>query len=631
MSISNRFSGVFLTALLAAAIGLAGCSSGGSEDDDEICNNGTDDDGDGDSDCSDSDCTADPTCTGGAEDCDNGTDDDGDTDVDCDDSDCAADPACTSPAEDCDNGTDDDGDTDIDCADSDCAADPACTGACTADVDYGDGTLTNQEIAAAGLPDALVVIGDLNADPDGIVIEMYSGFGAMADGIVPGTYILAGDDLNYATCGLCVRLFTETADDGYFATGGSVLITSVEPTVVIDLSAVTFEHVTIDGTTFESTPHADGCTSELNSAGFDVAPPPVEICDNEIDDDGDTDVDCDDADCAADVACTGPVEICDNTIDDDGDTDIDCDDADCAADPFCTGTVCTADADYGTIALTDQVVFGASLPDALGVRGALNADIDGIQLEMYDGFGALAAGIVPGTYTLAGDDLNYSTCGLCVRMYTETADSGYFATAGTVDITSVDPFIATLSGLAFEHVDIDGTTFVSTPHADGCVSAVASTGFDLTPTGPICTADADYGAATLTNQLAEDGLPDFIGAVGDLNADIDKVQVELYDTFGVFTTGGITTGTFAITGDELNYSTCGACVRLLTETTPDSGYMATGGTITVTALSPNLVVDLSDVTFEHVTIDGTTFVSTPHADMCTTAVTSASFDVLPTL
>lgn len=106
--------------------------------------------------------------------------------------------------------------------------------------------------------------------------------------------------------------------------------------------------------------------------------------------------------------------------------------------------------------------------------------------------------------------------------------------------------------------------------------------------------------------------------------------IELYNGFGVFG-AGITTGTYTLTGDELDYATCGVCVRLYTEADPDDGYLATGGTVTVTALSPNLVVDLSDLTFEHVTIDPTTFASTPHADSCTSTMTSAPFDVLPTL
>ncbi len=67
-------------------------------------------------------------CTPSAEVCDNGSDDDCDGDIDCADADCSGDPACAcSPtAEVCDNGADDDCDGATDCADSDCSADPAC-------------------------------------------------------------------------------------------------------------------------------------------------------------------------------------------------------------------------------------------------------------------------------------------------------------------------------------------------------------------------------------------------------------------------------------------------------------------------------------------------------------------------
>jgi len=55
-----------------------------------------------------------------SEDCDNGVDDDGDGDVDCEDSDC---PACP---EICDNAIDDDRDGDIDCDDEDCSGVEPC-------------------------------------------------------------------------------------------------------------------------------------------------------------------------------------------------------------------------------------------------------------------------------------------------------------------------------------------------------------------------------------------------------------------------------------------------------------------------------------------------------------------------
>ena len=69
--------------------------------------------------------------------------------------------------------------------------------------------------------------------------------------------------------------------------------------------------------------------------GCSDPPAPQEICDNELDDDGDRAADCDDPDCRSAPACALPVELCDNDLDDDGDDAVDCDDPDCAAEPAC--------------------------------------------------------------------------------------------------------------------------------------------------------------------------------------------------------------------------------------------------------------------------------------------------------
>lgn len=61
------------------------------------CNNGLDDDNDGDIDCWDFDCLNDPICINDEFDCDDGIDDDGDGDIDCWDFDCLNDPVCQPP------------------------------------------------------------------------------------------------------------------------------------------------------------------------------------------------------------------------------------------------------------------------------------------------------------------------------------------------------------------------------------------------------------------------------------------------------------------------------------------------------------------------------------------------------
>lgn len=89
----------------------------------EECTNGMDDDRDGDADCNDFDCDADPACTETV--CDDGMDNDGDGSTDCADGDCGSFPACDESIQ-CTDGIDNDEDGDTDCVDFDCDGDPAC-------------------------------------------------------------------------------------------------------------------------------------------------------------------------------------------------------------------------------------------------------------------------------------------------------------------------------------------------------------------------------------------------------------------------------------------------------------------------------------------------------------------------
>ena len=84
------------------------------------------------------------------------------------------------------------------------------------------------------------------------------------------------------------------------------------------------------------------CTSDKNAdTAVDtdtntVEPETAEDCSDNIDNDGDGDIDCDDSDCADDPSCvTVDTEDCSDGIDNDGDGDIDCDDADCVDSVSC--------------------------------------------------------------------------------------------------------------------------------------------------------------------------------------------------------------------------------------------------------------------------------------------------------
>jgi len=84
------------------------------------CQDGIDNDGDGDIDCDDSNCVAYPACVTTETSCTNHYDDDGDGDTDCADSDCVNDPYCQTIETFCNDYLDNDADTLIDCADDEC-------------------------------------------------------------------------------------------------------------------------------------------------------------------------------------------------------------------------------------------------------------------------------------------------------------------------------------------------------------------------------------------------------------------------------------------------------------------------------------------------------------------------------
>jgi hypothetical protein len=160
---------------------------------------------------------------------------------------------------------------------------PACS---ISTPDFGDkGVLPGSaelDVATAMAPATIQHFSVLEATPitDALALELYSGitpFGtsAMPTPIVAGTYVLAGDDLNYATCGICLRAFsnasaTAPAEGNFFATSGTVKITEVGTTVgstlAFEVIDATFEEVTIDPMTFVSTPKNNNCTTKLSAS-----------------------------------------------------------------------------------------------------------------------------------------------------------------------------------------------------------------------------------------------------------------------------------------------------------------------------------------------------------------------------
>tara|TARA_Y100000590_G_scaffold467707_1_gene647561 strand:- start:1387 stop:3036 length:1650 start_codon:yes stop_codon:yes gene_type:complete len=79
----------------------------------------------------------------------------------------------------------------------------------------------------------------------------------------------------------------------------------------------------------------------------------VEVCDDQIDNNGDGAVDCEDLDCSNHPLCL--IEDCENALDDDGDNLIDCDDSDCSLSLSCSDSieVCTDGIDNDNDGLVD--------------------------------------------------------------------------------------------------------------------------------------------------------------------------------------------------------------------------------------------------------------------------------------
>lgn len=139
-----------IPAALGLGVGVAGCGDSTRRDEppEEICDNGLDDDSNGQTDCNDDACegnagcdVTDPSCEPRREYCEDGFDNNGNGDTDCADLCCDAFcfnrdcPMCEYgvpfeplPNEiDCTDDRDEDCDGQLNCCDPDCADDPACS------------------------------------------------------------------------------------------------------------------------------------------------------------------------------------------------------------------------------------------------------------------------------------------------------------------------------------------------------------------------------------------------------------------------------------------------------------------------------------------------------------------------
>jgi hypothetical protein len=149
----------------------------------------------------------------------------------------------------------------------------------------------------------------------------------------------------------------------------------------------------------------------------------------------------------------------------------------------------------------------------------------------------------------------------------------------------------------------------------------------------VCTTPADYGTTTCEIAYSFDtGSSSSVGVGCLLEADsaTDYLFLELREGVGYFT-GGLTTGTFALTGDELNPQTCSVCLELRGDyaASGSARLLPTEGTVRIDSTSPNLDVTLEDVRFQEVYTDPDTSDVVTHRADCTSDIGSVNMVVTP--
>ncbi|MFC1654853.1 trypsin-like serine protease, partial [Myxococcota bacterium] len=221
------------------------------------------------------------------EDCANAIDDDFDALTDCGDPECAGNPACP---EDCANGTDDEPDGDTDCADADCALHPLC------------------------LPDACedaptISCGDTVSANTRSGTQRFERYDCMTSGSEDGPEMAYRVDAPSGTPVTAILHHDTTSDLDLFllppagasCDTGTCLDSSLEglPPERVDFL------MPADGAFLVVETYDVPTSFELSVECGN----PVELCEDGADNDDDGDTDCDDADCANDLACLGPANL----------------------------------------------------------------------------------------------------------------------------------------------------------------------------------------------------------------------------------------------------------------------------------------------------------------------------------
>ena len=288
-----------------------GDTMGSCEGEDEICDDGEDNDGDGLTDCQDPDCavTVDgPICEFIETICDDDFDNDGDEHIDCDDPDCNFAQVCHGET-DCADREDNDGDRLTDCQDPDCLG---------AHVPGAGGAVECQQ-PETNCTDFFDNDADLKIDCD---------------------------DSDCFDASVCDGEAEEICDDG-LDNDLDKLTDCQDPECSGETGPAGEECQWPDETSC-----ADGFDNDWDgktdcddsNCFFDLVCQPgvgsEVVCDDLVDNDGDRLVDCQDPDCNGQLGpvrftCEQPETSCNDGLDNDFDAKVDCADSDCLPDPFC--------------------------------------------------------------------------------------------------------------------------------------------------------------------------------------------------------------------------------------------------------------------------------------------------------
>jgi hypothetical protein len=149
-----------------------------------------------------------------------------------------------------------------------------------------------------------------------------------------------------------------------------------------------------------------------------------------------------------------------------------------------------------------------------------------------------------------------------------------------------------------------------------------------------CDTPSSFAGGALGEPLAQRGdqgekLPANVYSVGgllDASESPDVLQIELWDNYGAFAGGAVTPGTYTLAGAELTIESCGVCVSLFADIASETGrgYFATGGTVTIDSLSPNLKGSVANLTL----VEWDVNTDAPVANGCSTAIPAATFDAV---